>query len=198
VDVSLMSLIILIGPPAVGKMTVGKELEKLSGFKLFHNHMTIEMVVPFFGYDTREGRRLVSALRREFIDAFAESTAPGYIFTYVWGFGLDGEQDYIEGIADKFAERGRAVYWVELEAGLDERLKRNRTENRLAHKPSKRDLAWTDANVREMDAKYRLNSEDGEIVQPNYMRIDNTDLSPAEVAARIMTRFDLERPGATP
>ncbi len=45
-----------IGPPAVGKMTKGQELEKLSGYKLFHNHVTIEMVVPFFSYGTPEGR----------------------------------------------------------------------------------------------------------------------------------------------
>jgi shikimate kinase len=37
-----MKLVILFGPPAVGKMTVGQQLANLTGFKLFHNHMTIE------------------------------------------------------------------------------------------------------------------------------------------------------------
>jgi len=36
-------LIILFGPPAVGKMTVGKELADLTGLKLFHNHMTYKL-----------------------------------------------------------------------------------------------------------------------------------------------------------
>ena len=45
-------LVVLFGPPAVGKMTVGRELERLTGLPLFHNHMTIELVVPFFDFDT--------------------------------------------------------------------------------------------------------------------------------------------------
>ena len=43
-----MKFVILFGPLAVGKMTVGQELEKITGLKLFHNHMTIELVLPFF------------------------------------------------------------------------------------------------------------------------------------------------------
>ena len=43
-----MKFVIIVGPHAVGKMTVGQELEKITGLKLFHNHMTIELVSPFF------------------------------------------------------------------------------------------------------------------------------------------------------
>ena len=43
-----MNFIIIYGPAAVGKMTVGKELSKLTGYKLFHNHMSIEFVLQFF------------------------------------------------------------------------------------------------------------------------------------------------------
>ncbi len=39
-----MRLVILFGPPAVGKMTVGYELEKLTGLRLFHNHMTVDPI----------------------------------------------------------------------------------------------------------------------------------------------------------
>ena len=86
-----MSLIILIGPHAVGKMTIGQALETVSGYKLFHNHMTIEMVAPFFSYSTPEGRGLVNRLRQEFFNAFATSDAPGYIFTFVSAFSVEGE-----------------------------------------------------------------------------------------------------------
>ena len=185
-----MSLIILIGPPAVGKMTVGQELEKLSGYKLFHNHTAIELVLPYFGYDTREGRGLVSTVRNAFYDAFAVSDQPGFIITYVWAFDVDGEREYIEGVAEKFAAAGREIFWVELEAGLDERLKRNRTENRLTHKPSKRNLAWSDNNVREMSEEYRLNSLDAEIAHPNYLRLDTNNAS-ATVTAQNIWKFVL-------
>lgn len=44
-------LILIIGPQAVGKMAVGQELSKITGYKLFYNHMTIEMVRLIFDYD---------------------------------------------------------------------------------------------------------------------------------------------------
>ena len=34
----------ILGPQAVGKMTVGQELAKITNYKLLYNHMTIEMV----------------------------------------------------------------------------------------------------------------------------------------------------------
>ena len=43
-----MKLVLIFGPQAVGKMTVGQELAKITGLKLFHNHMTIDLVSNFF------------------------------------------------------------------------------------------------------------------------------------------------------
>jgi len=45
-----MKVLFLIGNAAVGKMTVGQELIKITGLRLFHNHMTIEPVIERFGY----------------------------------------------------------------------------------------------------------------------------------------------------
>ena len=47
-----MKLIIIFGPPAVGKMTVGYELAKITGLRLFHNHMTIDLVLNFFDLES--------------------------------------------------------------------------------------------------------------------------------------------------
>ena len=40
-----MNLIVLIGSGAVGKMTVGQELMKITDYRLFHNHHMIEPVI---------------------------------------------------------------------------------------------------------------------------------------------------------
>ena len=45
-----MKLVFIIGDAAVGKMTVGQELMKITDLRLFHNHMTIEPVIEVFGY----------------------------------------------------------------------------------------------------------------------------------------------------
>ncbi len=166
-------------------MTIGQELENISGLKLFHNHITIELVSGFFSYGTPQGRNLVGQIRNEFFKAFSESNEAGYIFTFVWAFSEKGEREYIEGIAKMFEEKGAEIYWVELEAQFDERLRRNKTENRLNHKPTKRDLEFSERNLIESHEKYRLNSLEGEIKHPNYLRIDNTELSVEAVANQI-------------
>jgi adenylate kinase family enzyme len=39
------TLVFIVGPPAVGKMTVGYELAQRTGLKLFHNHHTIDLAL---------------------------------------------------------------------------------------------------------------------------------------------------------
>jgi tRNA uridine 5-carbamoylmethylation protein Kti12 len=39
-----MKLIFIYGPPAVGKLTVAEELVKLHDYRLFHNHLTLDLV----------------------------------------------------------------------------------------------------------------------------------------------------------
>ncbi|WP_253198220.1 hypothetical protein [Clostridium sp. CF011] len=41
----VLKLVFLIGDTAVGKMTVGQELAKITDFRLFHNHIIIEPVI---------------------------------------------------------------------------------------------------------------------------------------------------------
>ena len=48
-----MKLIVIYGPPAAGKLTVAKELSKLTGFKVLHNHITIDLIDHFIGFDKR-------------------------------------------------------------------------------------------------------------------------------------------------
>jgi chloramphenicol 3-O-phosphotransferase len=45
-----MKLIFLYGAPAVGKLTVARELAKLTGFRLFHNHLTVDLVSSLFSF----------------------------------------------------------------------------------------------------------------------------------------------------
>jgi hypothetical protein len=185
-----MELLLIIGPPAVGKMAVGMELAKRTKLKLFHNHMSIEFVQPFFNYGTATGRRLVSEFRRRIFEEVAQSDLPGLIFTYVWAFDIPEEKNYVDSICAPFRERGARVSFVELWADLPTRLARNKTELRLAHKPSKRDLAWSEDNLLKSDREHRLNTLPGEFPYPDdYLRIDNSELSPAETATRIVRHF---------
>lgn len=186
-----MSLVIIFGPQAVGKMTVGHELEKITDLKLFHNHMTIELVQPFFNYGTQEGKRLVRLFRNEILEAVAKSDLPGLIFTIIWEFDAKSDWDYIEQISEMFSKNNKEVFLVELEADVNTRLARNKTEHRLMHKPTKRNLDWSESELLRTSKEIRLNSREGEIQSENYIRINNSNLSPEDVAEMIKSRFDL-------
>ncbi len=183
----------IFGPPAVGKMTVGEELCELTGFKLFHNHMTVEPVLGIFPFGSPPFGRLVNEFRRRVIEEAADAALPGLVFTYVWGLDLPEDTDLIASYVDIVRSRGGRTRFVELYADLDERLERNTTELRLDRKPSKRDLDFSRANLLELDRDYVMNTDDTRrtyaqdlIERHDHVRIDNTRLAPAETAALIL------------
>jgi len=186
-----MKFVMLIGPQAVGKMTVGQELEKITELKLFHNHMTIELVNKFFSYGTKQGRELVHSFRMQIFEEVAKSDLEGLIFTWIWRFDLETEEEYYNTVTDIFRKQGAEVYLVELEAELEERIRRNETENRLNNKPTKRNIEWSKKDLIKGAKEYRLNSLPGEVKEKNYLRINNTNISAKEVAKMIKEKFKL-------
>ncbi|WP_075618880.1 AAA family ATPase [Paenisporosarcina indica] len=186
-----MKFIIIVGPQAVGKMTVGHELEKVTDLKLFHNHLTIELVHPFFDYGTEAGNRLVKLFRREMFEEFAKSDLYGVIFTFVWRFDMQVDWKYVEETSAIFESRGNEVYIVELQADMEERLERNKSPHRLEHKATKRNIEWSEAHMKDVADKFRLNSVEGEVKKENYIKINNTNLSAEETAKVIQERFGL-------
>ena len=90
-----------------------------------------------------------------------------------------------------FAPYGAEFYYVELIAPQEVRLGRNRTENRLQHKPSKRDIEVSDRRLLRDDENHRCVSYPGEVTFENYLRIENADLPASAVAQMIKERFSL-------
>src|SRR5215470_9991103 len=133
-------LLFVVGPPAVGKMSVGQAITERTGLRLFHNHLAIELALRYFDYGTPAFRRIDGAIRRLVLGEVAASDLPGLVFTFVWAFDLPEEQEYVDECARPFRERGGRVLFVELEATQAERLKRAAGVSRLAAKPSRRDL----------------------------------------------------------
>lgn len=186
-----MKLVIIFGPQAVGKMTVGQRLAEITNLKLFHNHMTIDLVSNFFDYGSSSGKRLVGLFRQEIFEEVAKSDLEGLIFTFVWGFDLAGDWEYVRKISSIFEKENGTVYLVELEAELAERIERNKSDNRLLHKPTKRNITRSEHDLLETMKHHRLNSNPNEIQWDHYLKINNTYLSPSEVATIIRDTFGL-------
>ena len=188
-----MKLVIIFGPHAVGKMTVGQELAKTTDLKLFHNHMTIDIVADLFENMPQERQRLTELFRTEIFKSFVNSNEYGMIFTCMWALDKKEDWDYIDNLEKMFKSKGAEVYYVELEADYDTRLQRNTTENRLLNKPSKRNIVKSESLFRDIEARHRLNSYPNEIKKENYIRINNTYVQPENVAKIIKDKFKLQR-----
>ena len=105
-----MRLLLLCGAQAVGKMTVGQELAKITPMKLFHNHMSIEPVIQLFG---SYNGAAVNRLRQAIFEEFAKTDNYGMIFTYVWAFSEQADWDYVAWLRKTFEEAGGTVDLVE-------------------------------------------------------------------------------------
>lgn len=182
-----MKFVFLFGDAAVGKMTVGQHLSEITELRLFHNHVTIEPVLEVFGY--YDGH-IIQRLRSVFFEEFAKSRLAGMIFTFMWDFDAQEDWNTVESIKAQFP-KDTEFYYVELVADQNVRLERNRTENRLKHKPSKRNLEASDARLLQDDLHCRCESRPDEIPFDNYLRIDNTHLSPNDAAQLIKSTFQL-------
>jgi hypothetical protein len=84
------TLVYLYGPPAVGKLTVARRLCEITGWTLFHNHLSVNAVRPIFPFGSKPFMDVVHRLR---LDVFQTAMAEGMslIFTNnsAWG-GSDG------------------------------------------------------------------------------------------------------------
>lgn len=79
-----------------------------------------------------------------------EAAASGIdlVFSVVWALDYAEDRDLMDEYVGIFSGD---VAFVELRADLGTRLERNRTEERLLHKASKRNVEWSDGNVRQME-----------------------------------------------
>jgi hypothetical protein len=180
------TLICLIGPPAVGKTTVGQELCRATGFHLFHGHVVADVLAPYFPFGTPSFARLTRAWRSLF---FEEALSAGLhvVTTVAWRFDLPEDAVTIGSWLEPYRLGGR-VLCVELVAPLAVRLERNRSPQRWQHKHP----YWvTDQYLRDTDATHRYDSGSAFPFDFPHLRLETTSLPATAAAQRIIEHFDL-------
>jgi hypothetical protein len=68
-----MELVFIYGAPAVRKLTVGLELAALTGFKVLHNHLTVNPLVAIFERSSAPYSRLLREFRVRMLEEAVES-----------------------------------------------------------------------------------------------------------------------------
>ena len=106
-----MKLIFIYGPPAVGKFTVAKELATLTGLKLFHNHLTIDVVTSIFEHGSDSYYKLLRMIRFAMFEEAARINISGIIMTFVYG---RSRQKIAEQYAKMIEDNGGEICFVRL------------------------------------------------------------------------------------
>ena len=187
----MANLIVVCGPHAVGKMTVAESLRDKLRYNMMMNHDSIELSDRIFGFATPAQKELNEDIRQK-VFSLAVKHNVDMIFTYVCAFDEPEEREYLTELKDLFEQSGGQFYFVELSADIETRLVRNETPHRMERKASKRDVAWSRANLLDGAAKYRLNSAEGEIWFENHLKIDNSHLEPDQVADLVIEKYHLK------
>ena len=186
----MADLIVVCGPQAVGKMTVAECLRDSLRYNMMMNHDSIEISNRIFGFATPAQKEFNRYFREKAFELAVKYNVD-LIFTYVCAFEMQEERDYLTKLHDLFTNSGGRFYFVELSASLEARLARNETPHRMEKKASKRDVAWSRADLLRDAQEHRLNSNDGETWFENHLKIDNTALSPEAVADLVIGTFGL-------
>ena len=117
-----MLLVFIHGAPAVGKLTVARELASLTGFPLFHNHLTVDLVSSLFAFGTPSFVRLREQI---WLAAFAEAARNDLSLIFTFNPERTVNEEFIQNTIDVVETSGGRVVFVELtcsEAELERRM----------------------------------------------------------------------------
>jgi shikimate kinase len=175
-----MKLVFVYGPPASGKLTVATELAKLTGFKLFHNHVSIQFVQSIFEFGTKTFWHLTGKYRMEMLEAAAKEGIDT-IFTFVYGKGEDDR--FVNHVVQVVRSHHGQVCFVRLYCDREELIRRVKASQRR-----KMGKVSTEKTLIDLFQRHRL---DAEIPFRKSLSIDTTKRSPRNVAKLIARRYRL-------
>lgn len=176
-----MKLIFLHGMPGVGKLTVACQLEKLTGFKLFHNHLTVDLVGSVFPFGSQPFVELREKIWLEVFSQAVEARLDGLIFTFAYDRSV--RRSFIESVRNAFGSNGNEVLFVELKCSPEE------LERRITDHSRQRFGKLVSLE------QFRELNKAGAFIDPGIpaerLVLDTTHLTPAVAAAAIMNGLRL-------
>ena len=175
-----VKLVFIYGIPATGKLTIGRELARLTGLKLYHNHLAIDLALSFFEYDNPYFMQLCERINFDVFDIVKKAQLEGVIFTHAISYVAPLDDPFIEAVIGRY---NNEVYFVHLFCDSDELLRRVVNIERGKYRKV-RDPNIVQAIIDDIDY-------DKDISHPNHLVIDTTNLSPQDAARCIVEYYQL-------
>jgi hypothetical protein len=122
-----MNLIFLHGMPAVGKLTIARELAGLTGFRLFHNHLTVDLVSAVFDFGTEP---FVILREQIWLSVFREAAKHKISLIFTFSPENTVRQRFIKDAIEAVESAGGKVIFIELFCSADELEKRMESPSR--------------------------------------------------------------------
>ena len=176
-----MNLIFIYEPPGVGKLTVAQELAHLTGYKLFHNHLAVDLVYAVFDFKTKPFVELREKIWMMVFQKAKEERIPGLIFTFAPEDSVPSH--FIPDVITLIEDDQDTVHFVELTCDPEELRKRIVNTSR-----SKYAKGMSPENV---EKYYQRDYLIPTLVHKRKFTINNTKLSPGETAIRIAKHYSL-------
>lgn len=126
-----MKLIFIYGLPATGKLTVAQELAALTGYRLFHNHLTVDLLLSVFDFGSEGFVKLREEIWRSVFEQAGQSELPGLIFTFAPEWSVRPE--FIGDTVELVRRGGGEVEFVKLTCPLAELKARMESASRRGH-----------------------------------------------------------------
>ncbi len=176
-----MKLIFLYGLPGTGKLTIASELAEITGYKLFHNHLAVDLLLSVFEFARTPFVELRESIWLSVFEAAAAIPLPALIFTFNPENSV--QQSFIENTMRAVSSFDGQVLFVEITCELEKLEQRIDTPERRNHKK----LVSLEL-FRKLKADGVFDSP--KLPEPQLI-LDSTHTSPRENAEKIVTKFSL-------
>ncbi len=179
-----MNLLFLYGPPAAGKLTIAKELAKMTGYKLYDNHTIISPLAELFSYTDPVLNPIRSSLgERIRLDIFKTAAQAGVNLITTSGRG--GEKDFIffREIKEAVEQNGGSVLFVQVSPSKETLLQRVDQPSRLGVKADTRERL--EEILEENPGLFEKFPDEG------HLSIDNTEISAINASEMIVDYYKL-------